>query len=175
MAYDTSGPATGDAFVMIAWMAPSGRGWAGRSHLPGSCLRSRAVAAASRPCRRSFRVAHRSHPHAASPIHRQARFGADRRSDRRRPSRTVDDDVSGVEEAPLQRAGQAAALRQHLRQRRGHPLPAEGADGTRDRRHDQHHPVSGWWQPGGDGATASARAGAPSRGRGRPAATPATR
>ena len=45
------------------------------------------------------------------------------------------------EGAPLQRAGQAAQLRQHLRQRRGHPLSAEGADAGEAGRHAQHHPV----------------------------------
>ena len=45
------------------------------------------------------------------------------------------------EGAPLQRAGQAAQLRQHLRERRGHPLSAEGADAGDGRRHGQHHPV----------------------------------
>ncbi len=71
----------------------------------------------------------------------------------------VDDDVSGAEEAPLQRAGQAPALRQHLRQRRGHPLPPEGADGARRVGHDQHHPVGGRWQPVGDCRAARPRPG----------------
>ena len=47
------------------------------------------------------------------------------------------------EEAPVQRRRQAAELRQRLRQRRGHPLPAEGADAGEGRRHGEHHPVGG--------------------------------
>ena len=43
--------------------------------------------------------------------------------------------------ASLQRTGQAAQLRQHLRQRRGHPLSAERADAGEAGRHGQHHPV----------------------------------
>ena len=35
---------------------------------------------------------------------------------------------SGPESASLQRARQAAQLREHLHQRRRHPLPAEGPD-----------------------------------------------
>ena len=48
-----------------------------------------------------------------------------------------------AEGAPVQRAGQAAQLRQRLRERRGHPLPAEGADAGDAGRHGQHHSVGG--------------------------------
>ena len=48
---------------------------------------------------------------------------------------------AGPEGAPLQRAGQAAQLRQRLRQRRRHPVSAEGADAGEGGRHGQHHPV----------------------------------
>ena len=48
-----------------------------------------------------------------------------------------------AEGAPVQRAGQAAQLRQRLLERRRHPLPAEGADAGVAGRHDQHHSVGG--------------------------------
>ena len=50
-------------------------------------------------------------------------------------------EVRGAEEASLQRRRQAAQLRQHLRERRGHPVPAEGSDAGEAGRHAQHHPV----------------------------------
>ena len=48
-----------------------------------------------------------------------------------------------AEGASVQRAGQAAELRQRLPERRRHPLPAEGADAGVAGRHDQHHSVGG--------------------------------
>ena len=73
-------------------------------------------------------VQSRAHPHTAPPVHRQAgrRRGLGRH--RRRAARRPHASVRRAEEAPLHRRGPAAELRQHLRQRRGHPLPAEGAD-----------------------------------------------
>ena len=73
-------------------------------------------------------VQSRAHPHTAPPVHRQAGRRRGRRRDRRRAARRPHASVRRAEEAPLHRRGPAPELRQHLRQRRGHPLPAEGAD-----------------------------------------------
>ena len=43
--------------------------------------------------------------------------------------------------ASVQRAGKAAQLRQRLRERRRHPVSAEGADAGQRQRHRQHHSV----------------------------------
>ena len=48
---------------------------------------------------------------------------------------------AGPQGASVQRAGQAAQLRQRLPERRRHPLSAEGADAGVGRRHGQHHSV----------------------------------
>ena len=52
-----------------------------------------------------------------------------------------DDEVRRAEAAPVQRTGQAAQLRQRLRERRRHPVSREGADAGQAGRHGQHHPV----------------------------------
>ena len=47
----------------------------------------------------------------------------------------------GAEEAPLFRRRPDAQLRERLRERRRHSLPAEGKDGREGGRHDQHRAV----------------------------------
>ena len=54
----------------------------------------------------------------AASVHRQARRRRDRRRDGRRAAAEPDDEVRRAEAAPLHRRGQAAQLRQRLRQRR---------------------------------------------------------
>ena len=81
------------------------------------------------------------HSHAASALHRQARRRRARRRDDRRAARQSDDQVRRAEAASLQRARQAAELRQRLRQRRRHPLSAEGSDAAQGRGYGQHHSV----------------------------------
>ena len=49
----------------------------------------------------------------------------------------------GLKQHLYQRRRQAAQLRQRLRQRRGHPLSAEGSDAAQGGRHGEHHPVGG--------------------------------
>ena len=61
--------------------------------------------------------------------------------DDRRAAAEPDDEVRRAEAAPVQRGGPAAQLRQRLRQRRGHPLPAEGTDAAQGGRHGEHHSV----------------------------------
>ena len=63
------------------------------------------------------------------------------RRDGRRAARRSDDEARRPQGASLQRAGQAAQLRQRLPERRRHPLPAERADAGQAGRHGQHHPV----------------------------------
>ena len=50
---------------------------------------------------------------------------------------------AGLKQHLFNDEGRAAQLRQRLRQRRRHPLPAEGSDAAQGRRHGQHHPVGG--------------------------------
>ena len=47
----------------------------------------------------------------------------------------------GLKQHLYQRRRQAAQLRQRLRQRRRHPLSAEGSDAAQAGRHGEHHPV----------------------------------
>ena len=80
-------------------------------------------------------------PTPLTPVHRKAGCRRGRRRDGWRAARRSDDEVRGAEAAPVQRAGQAAQLRQRLSERRRHPLPGEGEDAGEAGRHDQHHSV----------------------------------
>ena len=81
------------------------------------------------------------YPHAPSSLHRQAGRRRSRRRHGRRAARPAHVEARGAEEAPLQRRREAPQLRQHLPERRGHPLPRSGGDRGEAGRHAQHHPV----------------------------------
>ena len=53
----------------------------------------------------------------------------------------ADGDLRRLAEASLHRGRPHPQLREHLRERRGHPLPGEGKHAHQGRRHDQHRPV----------------------------------
>ena len=65
---------------------------------------------------------------------------------------------AGLQAASLCRRRPPAQLRQRLRGRRGHPLPAEGADAGRRWADGEHHPVGGGRGGGGGAGATGARA-----------------